>query len=97
MSHYLTPFAETDLEDIWIRIAQDNPVTATAYLDKIVTVLEALAETPTMGVLGVAPASDVYFFPFERYNIFYEVINGKVWVLRIRHSAKDPATLRLFK
>lgn len=68
---------------------------ASAYLKKISMVLDTIGEAPAIGTLGTVDDPDVYLFPFKQYNIFYEVLDGQVFILRVRHSSKDPDTLRL--
>ena len=43
------PQAETDLDDLWWYIAQDNPDAADRFLDKIEERCQALARFPYMG------------------------------------------------
>jgi toxin ParE1/3/4 len=44
-----SPAAERDLEDIWLRIAADNPLAATRMLHAISAKIERLADHPPMG------------------------------------------------
>ena len=44
------PQAETDLDEIWWYIAQDNPDNADRFLDKIEERCQALAQFPHMGI-----------------------------------------------
>ncbi len=44
------PLAETDLDEIWWYIAQDNPDAADRFLDKIEECCRALAQFPNMGI-----------------------------------------------
>jgi plasmid stabilization system protein ParE len=43
------PLAETDLEEIWWYIAQDNPDAADRFLEKIEEPCSTLANFPQMG------------------------------------------------
>jgi toxin ParE1/3/4 len=44
------PQAETDLDDIWWYIAQDNPDAADRFLDKIEERCQTLAQFPNIGL-----------------------------------------------
>lgn len=41
--------AETDLLDIWLYIAEDQPINADRYLDKLLEKAQKLAEFPDLG------------------------------------------------
>lgn len=44
------PLAETDLDEIWWYLAQDNPDAADRFLDKIEERCRTLAQFPNLGV-----------------------------------------------
>ena len=44
------PLAETDLDDLWWYIAQDNPDAADRFLEKIEERCQALAQSPHMAL-----------------------------------------------
>jgi toxin ParE1/3/4 len=44
-----SPAAERDLEDIWLRIAADNPPAATRIVRAIGTMIDRLADRPRLG------------------------------------------------
>ena len=44
------PQAETDLDEIWWYIAQDNPDNADRFLDKVEERCQALAQFPLLGI-----------------------------------------------
>ena len=56
----ISPSAENDLIDIWLYIAEDQPINADRFLDRLYKVMQKLAENPDMGVMrfqicGVSP------------------------------------------
>jgi toxin ParE1/3/4 len=95
MAIYFTPKAESDLISIWEYIAEDEPSTADAYILKIQSVCSLLGSQPTMGVQREVLAEKLRLMPFEKYNIYYVIQGPDVTIIRIRHSAQDPYSLRL--
>jgi toxin ParE1/3/4 len=57
-----TAQAEEDLIDIWIYIAQDNPLAADRVLDDIEERFYTLADNPLMGRLRPDIAPDLRYF-----------------------------------
>jgi toxin ParE1/3/4 len=94
MALYFTPKAESDLVSIWEYIAQDSVSVADGYIEKIQIVCSLLESKPGMGVSRKALPEGVRLMPFEKYNIYYVTHSSDVTIIRIRHSAQDPASLR---
>jgi toxin ParE1/3/4 len=73
MSHYrLSPLAESDLDDIWLRIAQDASVdTADQVIGDVVNRFGLLADHPQAGRTRDEIAAGVRSFAVESYIIYY--------------------------
>lgn len=94
MALHFTSKAESDLISIWEYIAEDSVPVADDYIDKIQAVCSVLESQPTMGVSRKSLPEDIRLMPFEKYNIYYVIQGTDVTIIRIRHSAQDPASLR---
>jgi plasmid stabilization system protein ParE len=88
----LLPAAYDDLNEIFNYILIDNPTAAESMLDKIMTSLHRLENFPKSGV----SVMDHYLKNFnfrmiiiEAYIAFYRLVDNKVYVYRILHSARD--------
>lgn len=85
----ISPEAEEDLIDIWFYIAQDSPVNADNYIDKLEQAGQKLADSPGMGVERGELAPQLKSFPVDRYILFYRVINTGVELVRVVRGARD--------
>jgi toxin ParE1/3/4 len=65
------PLAETDLEEIWWYIAQDNPNAADRLLDKVEEVCQTLARFPKMGTNREDLLPGLRSFPVDNYLFFF--------------------------
>jgi toxin ParE1/3/4 len=72
------PLAENDLDEIWLYIAQDNPDSADALLDKIEERCQALAQFPFIGTDRDELMPDLRSLPVGNYLIFYMPIDDGV-------------------
>lgn len=70
---YRTRAAERDLEDIWLSIAEDNPVAATRMVRAIAARIDRLSRFPRLGVRrrDIAPSARVLLE--GPYLILFEV------------------------
>lgn len=84
-----TAQAEEDLIEIWIYIAQDNPVAADRVLDDIEERFHALADNPLMGRLRPDIASELRYFTVGKYLILYRTVSNGVQIVRVVHGARD--------
>jgi len=73
--------AEEDLIEIWIYIAQDNPVAADELLEEIERKCSLLADNPYLGPAREDIAEDCRYSPVGNYLILYRW----AWPHEMRH------------
>jgi toxin ParE1/3/4 len=83
------PLAETDLEEIWWYIAQDNPSAADKLLDKIEEGCQAIARFPKMGTSREELLPCLRSFPIGNYLIFYLPMDDGIDVVRVLPGMRD--------
>ena len=84
-----SPLAETDLVEIGIYIARDNPKRALSFIDELEIKCEALREFPGTGVARHDLAAELRMLPHGSYLIFYREREDDVRIERILHRARD--------
>lgn len=90
-----TAQAETDLIEIWLYIAVDNPGAADKLLDEIEAQSVLLSEQPRLGPERSDIAPELRYFPVGNYLILYRVIAGGVEVVRVVHGARQLSELAI--
>ncbi len=83
------PEAETDLEDIWWYIAQNNLLDADKFLDRLQEKLLKLAEFPQMSTSRDALRPSLRSFSVGNYLVFYFPLGDGIDIVRILHGARD--------
>ena len=83
------PEAESDLDDLWFFIAQDDPFNADHFIDRIADTCNLLAENPLMGRSRPELAPDLRSFPVGNYMILYQPPDDGVQIIRIISAARD--------
>jgi toxin ParE1/3/4 len=83
------PQAETDLDEIWWYIAQDNPDNADRFLDKIEERCQELAQFPHMGISREELMLTLRSLPLGNYLIFYLPIEDGIEVVRVLPAMRD--------
>jgi toxin ParE1/3/4 len=83
------PEAESDLEEIWWHIAQDNPHNADKFLDRIEESCLALADFPQMGISRDELKAGLRSQPVGNYLIFYFPLEDGVDIVRVIHGSRD--------
>lgn len=81
--------AETDLLDTWLYIAEDQPINADRYLDKLQEKAQKLAEFPELGRDRPELAEGLKSFPIDRYNLYYTVTESKLILVRVLPGDRD--------
>lgn len=89
------PTAEADLRDIWSHIARDSQERADAFFASLLERIDSLAvfsdrypEASESGLYGKV----VRRMSVGQYRVLYSVKGDSVWVLRVRHGARDAQT-----
>ena len=59
--------AHEDLYDIWFYIAEDNPINADRFIDKITEKYQWLLEYPNVGINRDDLGSGLHSFPIGKY------------------------------
>ncbi len=85
----LSPEAEMDLLEIWLYIAEDSPVNADRFLDKLNEKAQALAEFIGMGVERPELGEGMKCFPVDRYVLFYRSTENGAELVRVLASSRD--------
>ena len=83
------PLAESDLDDIWWYIAQENPEAADRLLDRIEERCRALARFPEMGVSREELMPGLRSLPIGNYVIFYLPIEHGIDIVRVLPGMRD--------
>ena len=83
------PLAETDLDDLWWYIAQDNPDAADRFLDKIEERCQSLAQFPLMGIGRDDLLPSLRSLPIGKYLIFYLPVEDGIQVVRVLPAMMD--------
>ncbi len=90
MSQYrVSDVARSDLEAIWLFIAQDNPEAADRFLRVVVSRFPMLATMPKAGRQRDELSVRLRSFPVGNYVIFYRLMENGIEIVRVLHGARD--------
>ncbi|HZL12599.1 MAG TPA: type II toxin-antitoxin system RelE/ParE family toxin [Verrucomicrobiae bacterium] len=81
--------ARSDLDEIWLYIAQDNLDAADKLIDALVSRFPKLAAMPLIGRQREELLPRLRSFPVARYVIFYRPIENGIEIVRVLHGARD--------
>jgi toxin ParE1/3/4 len=81
--------ARTDMDDIWLYIAQDNIDAADKLIRAIVLRFAKLASMPDLGRRREELSPHLRSYPVGRYLIFYRPMNHGIEIVRVLHGARD--------
>ncbi len=82
-------FAERDLDEIWLYIAQDDPTMAETFMRELSETFWMLAENPMAGRARSDLCLNLRFFPCGDYCIYYYPEENGIRILRVLHSARN--------
>ena len=85
----ISPQADQDLLDIWCYIAEDSPVNADRFLDKLLDVANKLTEFKGIGTARPELAAGLYAFPVDRYVLYYRPVNDGIELVRVVNASRD--------
>jgi toxin ParE1/3/4 len=92
MAELIIPdIVEQDLLEIWLYIAEDSPVNADRFLDKLNEKAKKLSEFPQMGTERPEIAEHVRCFAVDRYVIYYRCLADQsgIELVRVLSSYRD--------
>ena len=81
--------AENDLLTIWLYIAEDQPVNADRFLDKLMNSIEKLGQFPQLGVQRTELLDSLRSFSVGRYILYYLVSDKALNVVRVLAADMD--------
>lgn len=87
MKVFWTAEAQQDRADIWNYIATDNPNAASRMDQLFSDAVAKLADFPMLGHGGEI-AGTRELTPHKSYRLVYEVVDNRVWVLALVHTAR---------
>ena len=90
MARYrITRRARTDLDDMWLAIAEESPVAADRVLSRLYDAFVNLSLSPRMGVPRSHLAPNLRMFPVYAYLIFYRPMDDGVEIVRVLHGRRN--------
>lgn len=91
----LTPLAEGDLAEIWRYSAETwGEAQADRYVGELFDRFSLVADHPEMGRKRPAILPGACSMQAGRHVIFYEMVDGRVVILRVVHERRNIAALR---
>lgn len=81
--------ARSDLDEIWLYIAHDNPDAADKYIRAIVSRFPTLASMPQLGRARPELSPGSRSFVVGHHVIFYRLFAGGVEVARVLDGVRD--------
>ncbi len=89
----ISPEANQDLLDIWLYIAEDSPINADNFLDKLQLKAINLSEFTEIGIDRPELAKDLKSFPVDRYTLYYRAATTGIELVRVLHGSRDSKSL----
>jgi plasmid stabilization system protein ParE len=84
-----SPEAEADLLEIWLYIAQDSPVNADRFMDKLEGKALKLCEYSGMGIDRPELSDGLKSFPVDSYLLYYRQTGTGIELVRVLHGSRD--------
>lgn len=85
----LRPAAQADILDIWGHIAEDSPIEADRWIDRLDERLQLWATQPMIGRTRDELAASLRSLAFGRYVVFFVPLPNGLDVVRVLHGARD--------
>ena len=89
----VTSEAESDLDEIWLFIAEDDPDSADRFHDRLLDTFLTLASQPMMGRSRDELRPGIRSFPVDGYVIFYRDTAKLIEIIRVLAGSRDIGTL----
>ena len=89
----LSSLAQTDLDDIWSYIAENNPDSADKVIDELFKKFQLLSKNSGLGKSRDNLIINLRSFPCNKFVVFYFPIDNGVEIYRILHSSRSIETI----
>lgn len=84
-----SPAAFEDLQTIGDRIAEDSPVNAAQFVDKLIDRCLSVSDAPEGYITRPELGENIRSVAFQNYMIFYTTGGDRVRIERILHGSRD--------
>ena len=92
----ITDQAGADIEEIYLYIAIESYQSyAESFASQVFRTFDLPCHKPQRGTERTRSGEGVRFYPLDKVSIFYRVVNKRLQILRVHHSALDINRLRL--
>ena len=81
--------AIADLEEIWDYVAEDSPINADRFIDKIYGKCLDLTELEGVGRQRNELIKGILSLPFRKYVIFFRRSKNKIEIVRVLRSSRN--------
>ncbi|AZF14914.1 type II toxin-antitoxin system RelE/ParE family toxin [Pseudomonas sp. R3-18-08] len=81
-----------NLDDEAAFIAEENPKAAYEFVQAILAGIEHIAQFPALGKTGRVPGTREWVVPRWPYIVPYRIREGRLQVMRIFHTRRQPPT-----
>lgn len=85
----LSPYVESDLDDIAAYIAADNSVRAVSFIDEITDHFRMIGENPLLYRLRPEIRPDVRLAVHGNYVILFRLLSDSVSIERVVHGSRN--------
>lgn len=85
----ITEPAQSDLEEIWQYIGEDNVKAANNLMDELGNKFRLLAGKPDLGRERQELMLNLRAFPHKKYMIFYFPTDEGIEIFRVLHGSRD--------
>jgi len=89
----LSPYVESDLDEIASYIAADNPVRAVSFIDEIAEHFCMIGKNPRSYQLRPEIGPDARLATYRHYVILFRLLTDSVSVERVVHGSRNLSTL----
>ena len=83
------PQAISDVDDIWLYIASDDPVAAFRTVERIAEAVERLADYPELGRARPEIGENARSLTVGNYLVLYRIVEDAIEIARVMHGARD--------
>jgi len=82
-------FAETDLEEILLYLAENKKDLAIKLIQEMMKRFDLIANNPKIGTTKDKIIIGLRLFPFKNYNVFYFQTESGVEIYRVLHNLRN--------